>query len=101
VNQIEFRVNNGGAGPTGLRVDGIAALGLKGTTDTTKPTMTVSQSSTGIRIAWPTSAGFILQTVSPLTGQWANSTLTPQTAGTETFVIDTPSKGSTFYRLKK
>jgi hypothetical protein len=101
VNQIDFRVNNGGAGPTGLRVDGIAALGLKGTTDTTKPTMTVSQSSTGIRIAWPTSAGFILQTVSPLTGQWANSTLTQQTAGTETFVIDTPSKGSTFYRLKK
>ncbi len=103
VNHIDFRVTNGDAagGPTGLRVEALAAVGAKGgTTPEPSPTLAVSRSGAGVRIAWPSSAGgFVLQSSAALPGGWADDTAPVITEGANNVVIVNAGGVSRLYRL--
>jgi hypothetical protein len=100
-NQVDFKVNNGDAkGPTGLRVDSLAAIGLKGG-GVALPTITISRSGQNLRVAWPASSGFRLQKTAKLPGGWVDSTVSAQVAGNEMFIAEGIGGSAAFYRLAK
>jgi hypothetical protein len=103
VNQVDFKVNNGAPpGPTGLRIEGLTALGVS-TGVSQGPKLTITKSGQTVRVAWPSSAtGVTLQTASDIKGPWSPSNLPVQTAGNESFIVDNiAATGSRFYTLKK
>ncbi|MGE3312068.1 MAG: hypothetical protein AB7O66_19050 [Limisphaerales bacterium] len=103
VNTIDFRVTNGDltGGPTGLRVEGLAAVGAKGgSTPAPSPTLTVSRSGAGIRLSWPTAAtGFVLQSTAALPAGWADDPAPIITEGANSVVVISASGGGRYYRL--
>jgi hypothetical protein len=102
VNQIDFHVNNGAPpGPTGLRVEGLAATGAKSGAGT-QPKMAISASGTNLKISWPVSAtGFALQSSANVASGWASDGSTAVQQGDQWVVNVTATGSGKFYRLKK
>jgi hypothetical protein len=70
VNDVDFKVSNGDptGGPTGLRVEGLRAIGAKGgaTPPASGPALGIARSSANVTISWPASAtGFVSRTQIP------------------------------------
>lgn len=105
LNQVDFKVNNGDAsGPTGLRVEGLTALGAKGGgTPGPAPSLSASRTATGaIRLAWPSSAsGYVLQSSTAVNSGWANEPGPVLVEGTSNVVIVGASTGQKFFRLRR
>ncbi|MDB6037313.1 MAG: hypothetical protein JWM99_1154, partial [Verrucomicrobiales bacterium] len=104
LNQVDFAVKNDGpaVGPTGLRIEGLAVLGTKGTASS-QPQITASRTGQLIRLAWPvTATGYRLQSITTLGGTWADSALPTTVVGTDNVATDSTSVGAArFYRLIK
>jgi hypothetical protein len=100
INTLDFVPVNGGAAanPSGLRVDDIA---LTGVTVVQTPTLTISRSGAQIRIAWPSSTGFILQETAALPGGWVNSSAAIAAEGNQNVALINPATGNRFFRLIK
>ena len=102
-NQIDFKVTNGDSagGPTGFRVEGLAAVGAKGgATPGPAPTLSVTRSGAGLRLAWPASAtGAALQSTSALPTGWADDPTPIVSEGANNVVVVNPSGASKYYRL--
>lgn len=87
LNQIEFKVTNGDAagGPTGLRVEGLTAVGAKGSVVVVAPKLIVTRSGANVTVTSDPAtlpAGFVLQTSAALGGAWTTQAglTTPFTA---------------------
>ncbi|MEO8425778.1 MAG: hypothetical protein ABI651_01570 [Verrucomicrobiota bacterium] len=105
VNDIDFKVSNGDAagGPTGLRVEGLRAIGAKGSTQppASGPTLTIARSGANLTISWPASAtGFVLESANSVTGSWTTVNQTPTNDGNVQSVTITPTGQTAFYRLR-
>jgi hypothetical protein len=104
VNQIDFKVNNGDAtgGPSGLRVEGLAAVGAKGGSNPTAPSISISRSGAELKISWPSDAtGYVLQSAVAVIGPWAPESAQIVTDGNR-FSATVPITGSSeFFRLIK
>ncbi len=106
LNDIDFKVANGDAagGPTGLRVEGIRAVGAKsgGQTSTPNPKLAVSRTGANLVVSWPApSTGFVLESATSVTGPWAVVNLAPANASGALSVTLTSSDAARFYRLRK
>ncbi len=102
VNQIDFKVNNGDAtgGPTGLRVEGLTALGAK--VAAAVPVLTVSRAGDQVKISWPSpSPGFALESAASLASPWVKVATAPTTVGATLTVNQSPTGAAQFFRLKK
>ncbi len=102
VNQIDFKVNNGDAtgGPTGLRVEGLTALGVRAAA--TIPVLAIARSGDQVKIAWLAPAtGFALESAATLAGPWIKVGTSPTTDGGKLNVTQSAGGGVQFYRLKK
>lgn len=103
VNQVDFRITNGDAagGPTGLRVEALAAVGAKGgSAPGPAPALTVARSGAGLRLSWPASAtGFVLQSTTALPTGWAEDPTPVIAEGANNVVVIATAGGSKYYRL--
>lgn len=100
VNQIDFKVTNGDSagGPTGLRVEGLTALGAKAAAPVTPPKFLVTRSGDSVTVTSEPAvlpAGFVLQTATSVTGPWATQ------AGQTTPFTATIGAGNVFLRAIK
>jgi hypothetical protein len=104
VNHVDFAVKNDGpaVGPTGLRIEGLVALGTKGSVSN-QPRITATQTGQLIRLSWPASAtGYRLQTLNSVGGTWTDSNLPTTVVGTDNVITDSTSAATArFYRLIK
>jgi len=106
VNDVDFKVSNGDptGGPTGLRVEGLRAIGAKGgaTPPASGPALGITRSSANVTISWPASAtGFVLENANSVKGLWTTVSVPPTTAGNVQSVTVPLTKQPTFYRLRK
>jgi hypothetical protein len=108
VNDIDFKVANGDAtgGPTGLRVEGLLAVGVKsgGQPPVTGPgpALAFSRSGANLTLSRPApSTGFVLESATSVTGPWAAGNAAPTTAGGVQSVTLPLTDTMRFYRLRK
>lgn len=106
VNDISFKVANGDSsgGPTGLRVEGLRAVGAKGGSQlpVTGPTLAVTRSGATLILAWPSpSTGFVMESATSVTGPWAPGNGTPVTTGNLQSLTLPSTDKTRFYRLRK
>src|SRR4030095_13181395 len=103
-NTIDFQVSNAGtdANPTGLRVQGIRADGVKGAGGGS-PRVTISTAGSQVRITWPVAAtGYKLKTTPSLTSpQWSDVSPDPIIDGDEYVATFPPAGMAGFYQLQK
>lgn len=76
INQIEFKVTNGdqAGGPTGLRVEGLTAVGAKGSVVTPTIKLIVARAGANVTVTSDPAtlpAGVVLQTATSVAGPWA------------------------------
>jgi hypothetical protein len=66
------------------------------------PALNANHSGGQVTLAWPTSAGFVLESASSVAGPWTPVTALPSTnGGSLNFIVPTTSSGQTFYRLQQ
>jgi hypothetical protein len=102
LNNLEFKVINGdtAANPTGLRVEGLKAIGAKASVSAA-PTVKILLQNNSLKISWPSTAtGFVLQSTATLPTGWANDPAQVTIQGAESSVTITPSGNAKYYRLR-
>lgn len=100
-NQVDFKVNNAGAGPTGLRLENIAALGTK-TTVNPNQRISIARNGQSVRLSWSASSGLHLQKADRANGPWTDSTLPTQVNGDEMSATETITGiAARFYQLAR
>ncbi len=99
LNTLEFRVNNSAAGYTALRVDNLR-VGARRPSDS--PSLQITATPNGVRVAWPISAtGYRLTSSNSLTGQYGDVNAPVVVDGDWNTVNLAASANAQFYRLTR